>query len=246
MTTFDIIGGIQLTMAAAIVIAALSIVFGYDSARRIRLAAILAAWFVTVVILGATRVLHDQQGIRSAGLGLAVTLPVITMFLALLRIPSLRKRLDDAPLTMLVGVHILRILGISFLILQASSRLPAPFAPVAGAGDIFVGLAAIPITWLIYRNSANSRPLLIAWNVLGLLDLVAAVSLGVASSPGPLRVIQAAPGAGLMSLLPWLLIPGFLVPLLATIHLAIFYRLARPADSYSSLHQSGEVGSARN
>ena len=32
---------------------------------------------------------------------------------------------------------------------------------------------------------------------------------------------------GLMATLPWLLIPGFLVPLLATTHLVIFYRVLR-------------------
>ena len=31
-----------------------------------------------------------------------------------------------------------------------------------------------------------------------------------------------------MSSLPWVLIPAFLVPLLASIHLALFYRLAAP------------------
>ena len=66
-----------------------------------------------------------------------------------------------------------------------------------------------------------------AWNLFGLADLATAVSLGVLSTPGPLRRIFADPGAGLMTTLPWLLIPGFLVPLLATIHLAIFYRLIR-------------------
>jgi hypothetical protein len=38
-----------------------------------------------------------------------------------------------------------------------------------------------------------------------------------------------------MTTLPWLLIPGFLVPLLATAHLAIFYRLAKPARVRDSI-----------
>jgi hypothetical protein len=33
--------------------------------------------------------------------------------------------------------------------------------------------------------------------------------------------------------LPWLLIPGFLVPLLVTTHLAIFYRLTKSHTSWA-------------
>jgi hypothetical protein len=55
------------------------------------------------------------------------------------------------PLWLLVGVHTVRLLGVSFIILFAAGRLPAPFAPVAGWGDIFVGATAIPVAWLVYR-----------------------------------------------------------------------------------------------
>ncbi len=146
---------------------------------------------------------------------------------------------------MLVGVHVVRVLGVSFLILQASDRLPAPFAPLAGWGDIVAGLAAVPVGWLVYRQARGWRAAAVAWNLLGLADLIVAVSLGVLSSPGPLRRIFAEPGTGLMSTLPWLLIPGYLVPLLATTHLAIFYRLGKPAvpapESRSGL-DSGRCG----
>jgi hypothetical protein len=63
--------------------------------------------------------------------------------------------------------------------------------------------------------------------VIGLADLAAAITLGVMSSPGPLNLITAEPDTGLMSTLPWLLIPGYLVPLLVTMHVVSFYRLWR-------------------
>jgi hypothetical protein len=153
------------------------------------------------------------------------------MWIGLMRSPSLREGLDAAPLAVLVGLNSVRILGVSFLILQASHRLPAPFAPVAGWGDIVAGVAAIGVALLVWRRASGWRAGLIAWNIFGLADLIAAVSLGVLSSPGPLRRIFAEPGAGLMSTLPWLLIPGFIVPLLAITHLAIFYRLVGRGNS---------------
>ncbi|HEX4054185.1 MAG TPA: hypothetical protein VHX86_07965 [Tepidisphaeraceae bacterium] len=241
MTTFDVIGGVELTMSAAIVVATLSVVMGQEASRRVKLAGVLSGWFVFVVILAATGALGDVHGTGSLGVGLAVAAPIVLMFLALMRVPLLREALDRAPLSVLVGVHVTRVLGVSFLILHASSRLPAPFAPVAGWGDIVAGLAAIPVAWMVHSRAKNWRAALAAWNVFGLADLVAAVSLGVLSSPGPLRRIFAEPGTGLMSTLPWFLIPGFLVPLLFTTHLAIFYRLAKSAGADDS-HASASGG----
>jgi len=75
------------------------------------------------------------------------------------------------------------------------------------------------------RSGSPSKPL-----ALGLLDLIAAVSLGVTSAEGsPVRIFFTDPNTALMSSLPWVLVPAFLVPLLAWIHLALFYRLAAPA-----------------
>jgi len=51
----DLIGSIELTASAAIVIAALSIGFGSNPPTRIRIAVWLGIWFIIVVILAATR-----------------------------------------------------------------------------------------------------------------------------------------------------------------------------------------------
>ena len=53
------------------------------------------------------------------------------------------------PLPALVAAHAVRVLGIFFLILHAQGRLPAPFAPTAGWGDIVIGATALPVAWLV-------------------------------------------------------------------------------------------------
>jgi hypothetical protein len=229
VTNLDVLGGVETTISAALVVSALGVVMGRDLAGRVKVAGALAGWFVLVVILAATGALTNDHGIGTPGLGLAVALPIAMMWLAVMRAPSLREALDGAPLAILVAVQAVRILGLNFLLLQASGRLPAPFAPVAGWNDIVAGLAAIPLAWMVQRQTTGWRATLIAWNLFGMADLIAAVSLGVLSSPGPLRRIFAEPGTGLMTTLPWLLIPGFLVPLLFTVHMAIFHRLGKSA-----------------
>ena len=223
----DLLSSIELTASAAIVIAALSITFGSDAATRIRLAAWLSAWFVVVVILAATRALYYEHGLGTPGLGLAVALPIAILCVAVARIKSLREGFHWAPLWLLIGVHTIRLLGISFIVLHAVGRLPAPFAPVAGWGDIFVGATAPLVAWLVHRQGANARPIVWIWNIIGIVDLIAAVGLGVMSSPGPARLILAEPSSAIMTTLPWLLIPGFLVPLLMSVHIAIFVGLVK-------------------
>ena len=140
---------------------------------------------------------------------------------------SLRESFHRVPLWLLVGVHMVRVLGINFVVLYAAHRLPAPFAPVAGWGDIFVGATAAPVAWLAYRQITSDRAIVWIWNLIGIADLIAAVGLGVTSSPGPARLIFTEPSSAIMTTLPWLLIPGFLVPLLFVIHIGIFVRLVK-------------------
>jgi hypothetical protein len=223
----DLIGSVELTASAAIVIAALSIGFGSSATTRLRAAVGLSAWFALVVILAATRALYYERGLGAPGLGIAVALPIAVLCFVVARVKSLREGFRRVPLWLLLGVHTVRVLGISFIILYAAGRLPAPFAPVAGWGDIFVGATALPAAWLAYRRPAMARPTLWIWNVIGLADLIAAIGLGVISSPGPQRLIFAEPSSAIMTTLPWLLIPGFLVPLLFAVHIGIFIRLAK-------------------
>ena len=222
----DLLAAIAVTGSASIAIAVLASAFGGATRSRIRLMAGLSLWFSSVVVLAATDALHYERGLGVRGLGVAVILPIVVLTLGTLYIRSWRERLDAVPLSTLIGVNTIRIFGGMFIALHALGRLPAPFAPVAGWGDVLVGITALPVAWLAQHNKGTQANAVVAlWNAFGLLDLIAAVALGVTSSPGPLRLIFAEPGSGLMTTLPWLLIPAFLVPLLASTHLAVFYRL---------------------
>jgi hypothetical protein len=114
------------------------------------------------------------------------------------------------------------------LLLFADGRLPATFANVAGWGDIGVGVLAVPLAIAIHRRVGAWRPLTLAWNVLGFVDLLTAVTLGVGSAAdSPLRFIFESPDSGAIGSLPWTLIPAVLVPLYLLTHIAIFARFAR-------------------
>jgi hypothetical protein len=71
----------------------------------------------------------------------------------------------------------------------------------------------------------------VLWNAIGISDLVAAIALGTLSAPGPLQMFAAPPTSAIMTALPWLIVPGFIVPSLVFIHVVIFYRLAGAENS---------------
>ena len=140
--------------------------------------------------------------------------------------PRFRSALLSVPLPALVGLNAGRLGGVFFLILAADGRLSAPFAPVAGAGDILVGALAIPLATMAAAAASAPPGWLGVWNALGALDLIVAVSLGVLSAPGtPFRVFTEGPGTAAMTTLPWIIVPAILVPLYLLIHLTIAAKL---------------------
>ncbi|MGH6922174.1 MAG: hypothetical protein ACRED5_00245 [Propylenella sp.] len=233
--TNDLLIAIGLTAAAAVVIGALSASVPAPARTRIGFAAVLAAWFSVAVFLGATGVLAPEH-LGTPAVGAAVALPIVAIAWLASRWPVLRNALLGIPVPVLIGVNTVRMLGFFFVALYAQGRLPEPFAPIAGWGDIAIGLTALPVAWLVARQAGAWRPTALSWNLLGLADLIVAVSLGVMSAPdSPFRVFTEGPSTSAMAALPMFIVPGFLVPLLVLTHLAVFYRLSAPAQANETL-----------
>jgi hypothetical protein len=223
---FDLLSTAELTASAAIVVFFLSSILSNTARQRGLVAAALAGWFCLVLAAGATGALARPIGPGIPGVGVAVLIPIAVLSLLVLGTAGGRELVGRVPLAALVGVHSVRVLGLSFVLLYAAKRLPAPFAPVAGWGDVAVGLLAIPLALLLARGRGEiPKGLILLWNSLGLVDLVTAVALGATSAPGPLQIFHGPPSSAIMSTLPWVLIPCFLVPSLAFLHLCTFYRL---------------------
>jgi len=228
---FDVIFAITAATASAVVTATLSFAMAPTVRGRLMAAAAISAWFVAVTIMGATGAL-SPRGVGVAGLGVAVVAPTALLSWMLLK-AGRKGNVAEPPAPVLIATHAIRVLGVSFVLLYAAHLLPAPFAPTAGWGDIAIGATAVPAAWL--ANRPGGRPIALVWNMLGCLDLITAVGLGATSSPGPARLFLEPPGSAIMTALPWILIPGFLVPGLFALHVAIFDRLRRAEADGSSL-----------
>jgi hypothetical protein len=223
--TFDLLSTVGITAAATVLVATFVALFGSSLTQRISIGTAMALWFTGVLWIGA------PGTISTSLLVAAVLIPVVVF--SVIGFGSLlgRVRLQSAPLPALIALHGIRLLGILFVLLYAAKRLPAPFAPVAGWGDIAVGVTALPIALWAAREPDTARGAVLVWNGLGLADLVIAVTLGALSAPGPIRLLFDDPSSALIGSLPWILIPCFLVPSLSFVHLIVFYRTLRTRAS---------------
>src|SRR6202023_4382766 len=98
--------------------------------------------------------------------------------------------------------------------------MPGAFAWPAGVGDIVVGLAA-PIVGATYARSPHrAAGWLRAWNLLGIADLIVALTTGFLPSPSSLQVLALDAPNTLVTAFPLVLIPVFLLRLCFFLHFA--------------------------
>ncbi|MGD0525354.1 MAG: hypothetical protein ABSE49_09435 [Polyangiaceae bacterium] len=187
-----------------------------STASAVRLMLVLFAWQGTVIALGSAGVFAPRPG-ASPAIGLAVVLPIVAGVVALRRWD---RGLPEASLATLMGLQVMRIVGFEFVVAGRGGLLPLVFAAPAGWGDAFIGVTAPLVALAVARRSAGWRTIAIAWNVLGIADLVDAVFLGITSSPGALRLFDGPLSTEPMTRLPLSLIPTFGVPLAVLGHIA--------------------------
>jgi hypothetical protein len=199
------------------------------SARRLALGAGVAqtAWLAITAGVAATGLYRADADETVPWIGVGLAVPLVLGVLALRR-PSVRAALTHSRMpALLAAVQTFRIVGGVFLVLLAGGQLPAGFALPAGIGDVLVGLAAPAVAVALWRRPQR-RALGLAFNAFGLLDLVVAISLGVALAPGPLQAVVTEPTTVLMGLLPMVLVPTMAVPLAVLVHLVSLALLRAP------------------
>ena len=189
---------------------------------------ILLGWLAATIALGGAGTYHvSAGGIPTIHYGIFI--PVAIGLVLLWRSELANRMLDAVPQPWLVGVQLYRALGVIFLVLYAAGNLPGLFAWPAGVGDIAVGLLA-PIVGIAYaRAPLENAGLVRGWNLFGILDLIVAVTMGFATAPSALRLIDVQPTSEMMTVLPMVLIPAFLVPLSIVLHAASLVKLRRMA-----------------
>jgi len=185
---------------------------------------LLLAWLFSALALSRSGFFQaSAANVPTIPLGLLI--PIAAGVILFRRWQLFRRVIDGIPQSWIVIIQVYRVEGLVFLTLLAKGLLPGAFAWPAGIGDIIVGLLA-PVAGIAYMRSARgSAGLLWAWNLLGMADLIVAVTTGFPTSPSQLQLLSLDRPNQLISAFPLVLIPVFLVPLSVLLHLASLEKL---------------------
>jgi hypothetical protein len=202
------------------------------AARRVAYltAGVLVAWFLVAVWLARTglfRAVVDGPLLPTIIYGINV--PILIGIAVVLSSRAFGRVLAAVPQHWLIGIQVYRTLGVIFLVLHANGLLPGVFAIPAGYGDILVGLTAAVVAYLYARKGLAARRAVVGWNVLGIVDLLVAVTLGFLSSPGRLQILSLDAPSEMIGAYPLVMIPVFAVPLSILLHVCSLTKLSREA-----------------
>jgi hypothetical protein len=140
------------------------------------------------------------------------------LFLALTLLRTFRNWSFQIDIRLLIGFHLIRFVGVYFLYLYARQELPYSFAVWGGVGDIAVAALALFVIRFV-----NFRPGLIAWNFIGLADILGVAAIAARSgmqSPGSMHQLDK---------FPLILLPTLVVPLVIFTHVLMLMRAFRTA-----------------
>jgi hypothetical protein len=173
---------------------------------------LIFVWFLFSLTASALHIFRTEPDQPPIPIGLAVLIPIGIFAIWSAVSQPFRKFLLSINLRALTIVQAWRIAGFVFLVLYAYGILPGELALPAGWGDIAIGATA-PLVALKLANP-NYRKSFILWQLLGIMDLVNAVGMGVAARfINPHGIATSA-----MTVLPMSLIPTFAVPLFMILH----------------------------
>ena len=192
----------------------------------------LALWFGLIFLLGAQGAFVVTAGSPPLPIFFGFAIPLAVFFLAYLGSGTFRSFVLSADLRFVTAIQAWRWAGFGFLALYAHGVLPGLFAFPAGLGDMTVGVCAPWILIGLVRDPAFATSLLrfVIWNIMGIVDLVVAVSIGAISS-GLLRGLTGSVTTGAMAQLPLVLIPAYMVPIFIMLHFTALSQARRLSHS---------------
>ena len=194
----------------------------------------LALWLGLVFLLGAQGEFVGSADSPPLPIFFGFAIPLVVFFAAYFGWGAFRAFVLGADLRLVAAIQAWRWAGLGFLSLYAQGVLPGLFAFPAGLGDMAIGVTApwVALGLIRHPSFATSRRFVI-WNILGILDLVVAVSMGTLCS-GFLRGFTGNVTTSPMAQLPLVLIPAYFVPFFTMLHftaLAQAQQLARSGKS---------------
>lgn len=111
------------------------------------------------------------------------------------------------------------VIELMFYLLYTISLVPFQMTFLGFNHDIMVGITALIAGNLFFMKRHRQQVAAILWNITGIIMLINIVTITALSSPFPYRVFMNDPSSEIIATFPYILIPGFIVPMAIGVHI---------------------------
>ena len=175
-------------------------------------------WLATIGVLAHLGFFENFEVLPPRIL-IAVIPPIILIFI-LLKSKVFSKILTHIPKSWLVYIQSFRIvMEIILWMGMLAGFVPFQMTFVGFNYDIVVGISAILGGMVFFGKGRLRRLEAIIWNVFGILLLGFIVWIAVVSTPSPFQVFTNEPANRMIAYVPFIWLPGFVVPFAFAMHL---------------------------
>ena len=192
----------------------------------------LIFWMLLLLTISITGFFEDYSTLPPK-IALAVLPPIIVM-LFLLQHRLFKFVLKVIPEKSMVLFQSFRIpMEIMFYLYFIAEVIPFQMTFIGLNHDILVGVTALIAAYVFFIKRHRQQMAAILWNISGIAMLVNIVGITILSTPSPYRVFLNEPSAQFIGSFPFILIPGFIVPLAFSMHVFSIKQLV--------INESGKV-----
>src|ERR1700722_19659754 len=110
---------------------------------------LIAAWFTFALVAAAMGVFTNAANRLGVSIAIAALTPLVIFAIWFVASPSFRQFTMSLNPRVLTAVQSWRLVGFTFVLLEAHRLLPALFAWPAGYGDMTVGATAAYVAWKV-------------------------------------------------------------------------------------------------
>lgn len=139
------------------------------------------------------------------------------------KLPISKQIFEKSSINDLVGLHIFRLIGSTFIILALYDSLPKSFAFIAGFGDVITAITSIFVVDAIKKQKSTAKTLIFVWNTFGLIDIITTAIL--ANVFTKISMDTGIMGVDTLAKFPFSLIPAFAPPTIIFLHVLIYRKL---------------------
>lgn len=162
------------------------------AARKLTILAV-GAWLLAALLAGVLGIVNEP-GRPPLVLAGFLAVPILGFVATYAASKSFRGFTDAIPLSLLVGSHLWRFVGLGFLAGALVGALPLGFGISEGIGDVIAAVGAVVLLAAI-RRGRIPHGWLRAWNIFGFVDLLSAITVGLLFSESALGLLHTRPRA---------------------------------------------------